>query len=81
MDEAITTSIFPRLVGSWAAGKVDPLYIAAEGKPIARLPLSGLSVGLVLLIGIFYIYNIEYPAKAKGVFIFLEALTQRPKSG
>lgn len=63
-------------MGSGQLCDIDPLYIAAEGKVMAKL--SGTSVGLpmalVLLIGVFYIFNIEYPAKAKNMYIFLEAI-------
>ena len=29
---------------------------------------------LILLIGTFYIFNVEYPVKARNIFMFLEAM-------
>ena len=34
----------------------------------------GLPMALILLLRVFYIFNIEYPAKAKRMYIFLEAM-------
>lgn len=60
-------------MGSGELSNIDPLYIAAEGKAITKL--SGTSVGLpmalVLLMAVFYIFNIEYPAKAKNIYIYI----------
>ena len=74
VDEAIKTDIssFGWHMGCWKGGP-SVHYCRGEVHQDCSC-LHGLSVGLVLLIGIFYVFNVEYPAKAKGVFIFLKAL-------
>ncbi|XP_033110646.1 sterile alpha motif domain-containing protein 3-like [Anneissia japonica] len=75
IDQSIKESIFPRLVGSSSLEDIDPLYIAAEGKIISKL--SGLNVdaavAIALLMGAFYIFNVQYPNKSKNTYIFLES--------
>ena len=67
--------MFPRLVGGGDLDDIDPLYIAAVGKTVAKL--SGTSVSLpmalVLLMGCYYVFDISYPNKAKNIYLFLEA--------
>lgn len=76
IDEAIMKSVTPRLVGAGELDNITPLYIVAEGKIMAKL--SGISAGLpmplILLMGTYYIFNVVYPAKAKNLFLFLEAV-------
>ena len=75
IDKSIQESVFPRLVVSGNLADIDPLYIAAEGRVIVKL--GGLNIGmpmaLALLMGTFYIFNIEYPTKARNTYVFLEA--------
>ena len=59
-------------MGSGELSGINPLHIAADGKAMTKL--SGTSVelpmALVLLMGLFYIFNIEYPAKTKKKNIY-----------
>ena len=76
IDKAIQESVFPRLVGCGNIAEVEPLYIAADGMHVAKLHGRniGLPMTLILLIGTFYIFNVEYPVKARNIFMFLEAM-------
>jgi hypothetical protein len=50
------------------------LYIAGEGKILTKLNTSTSMINaLGLLVSCFYVFNIEYPASCKNVFLFLEA--------
>ena len=63
-------------MGAGELDEINPLYIVAEGKVVAALSgnCMGLPMALIFLIGTYYIFNIEYPAKAKNLFSFLEAV-------
>ena len=52
------------------------MYVAADGIHVAKLHGTnvGLPVALILLPGTVYILNVEYPVKARNVFMFLEAM-------
>lgn len=67
--------MFPRLVGSWSGGEVNPLYIVVEGKKTFTItPNMAITTAIALLIGTYYIFNIEYPAAGRSTYTFLEAV-------
>ena len=49
---------------------IDPLLIAPEGKVVCMLGSVPVSKTTVLLLGTFYILNIEYPPGARNVYAF-----------
>lgn len=53
---------------------IDPMYVAAEGVVLLRLCNMSLSKALAVLVGAYYVLNMEYPAWARNFFIFLEAI-------
>ena len=64
----------PRLVGAGHVGDIKQLYIAEEGKILVKLNASiTMTNALALLLPCFYVFNIEYLASSKNVFLFLEA--------
>lgn len=81
IDEEIQASITPRLVGAGEVGNIKPLYIAGEGKILMKVnSATTMANALGLLVSCFYVFNIEYPASCKNVFLFLEAaMMQRTK--
>lgn len=48
--------------------------IVGEGKIIAKLKSGGMSEAVALLLGVYYIFNMEYPPTARSVFAFLECI-------
>lgn len=46
----------------------------SEGVIIAKLNNVGLATALSLLVGIYYIFNMQYPPSGKNFFLFLEAI-------
>jgi hypothetical protein len=81
IDDEIQASVTPRLVGAGHVGNIKPLYIAGEGKILLKLNSSTTMINaLGLLVSCFYVFNIEYPASCKNVFLFLEtAMMQRTR--
>lgn len=53
---------------------LDPIYIAAEGMVVCRLCNVGLATALALLVGSYYIFNMEYPSWSRNVFLFVETM-------
>jgi hypothetical protein len=61
------------LVGAGEYGSITPLYLAAEGETIIKIPNTNLINGLVILIASYYAFNISYPTKGRNFFAFVEA--------
>ena len=78
IDDEIQASVMPRLVGASHVGNIKPLYIAGEGKILMKLNSSTTMINaLGWLVSSFYVFNIEYQALCKNVFLFLEAAMKR----
>ncbi|CAB4022432.1 Hypothetical predicted protein [Paramuricea clavata] len=74
IDDAIGNSVSPMLVGAGEYGSITPLYLAAEGETITEIPNTNLINGLVILIALYYAFNISYPTtKGRNFFAFIEA--------
>lgn len=53
--------------------ELSPVYLAGEGRVILKLNCSvTMADALALLVGSYYIFNVEYPNSSRNVFIFLE---------
>jgi hypothetical protein len=61
------------LIGAGEYGSITPLYLAAEGETITKIPNTNLINGLVILIASYYAFNISYPTKGRNFFAFVEA--------
>lgn len=60
-------------MGAGDIGEINPLYIAGEGKIILKFNKSVTMLNaLALLVGCYYIFNIEYPTATRNIFLFLE---------
>lgn len=83
IDAEIAKTTYPRLIASGDLAQVDPLFIAVEGQRF--LDLSSITHGqipmaVVLLVGTFYVFNMEYTPGVSNVYAFLEAiLLSRPQ--
>ena len=54
---------------------MDSLYIVIEGKKTFTItPNMAITTAIALLIGTYYIFNIEYPAAGRSTYTFLEAV-------
>ena len=62
----------PKLVGAGDVDDITPLYIVEEGKIISKLNTVTTIQALVILVGSYYMLNIEYPSSTRNVFLFLE---------
>ena len=63
------------LVGSGCCASFDPLYIAAEGEIVLVIPgRMNLVQSVILLMGVYYVYNVEYSREGKNFYSFMEAV-------
>ena len=62
------------LIGSGSYESISPLYIVAEGAVVLSLPGMDLARSVVLLLGTFYSFNVQYPKNGKSFFTFMEAV-------
>ena len=75
IDEAIETTRFPRILGSGDLSSLDPFLIAAEGKVVSKLSASvTVPLAVSLLLGVFYILNMEYTPGVRNIYAFLESI-------
>lgn len=74
IDIQIKKAVEPCLILSGNLSSFDHVYIAGEGMVVVRLCNMGLATALVLLVGSYYIFNMEYPSWAKNVFLFIETM-------
>jgi hypothetical protein len=61
------------LIGAGDYGAITPLYLAAEGEMITKIPNTNLIDGLVVLIASYYVFNVSYPTRGRNFFAFVEA--------
>lgn len=73
IDDIISKCSAPKLIGAGDWSEVTPLYIVAEGEVILKLSNTATAQALVILIAVYYVYNMEYPSPMKNIFLFLEA--------
>ena len=65
----------PRIISSGDFWSLDPLCIAAEGEELVMLGAgSSMANALGLLLAVYYVFDIAYPAKASNVYFFCETL-------
>ena len=64
----------PRIVGPGGLANIQPLYLVSEGVIVSKIRNVGLATALSLLVGVYYILNMEYPSRGKNYFLFLEAV-------
>ena len=64
-----------RILGSGEFWSLDPLCIAVEGECVITLSTgSSMASALGLLLSVYYVFDIAYPAKASRVYFFCEML-------
>ena len=74
-DKCVDETKFPRIIGSGEFWSLDPLCIAAEGEELITLGAgSSMANALGLLLSVYYVFDIAYPAKASNVYFFCETL-------
>ena len=74
-DKCVDETTFPRIIGSGDVWSLDPLCIAAEGEELVMLGAgSSMANALGLLLAVYYVFDIAYPAKASNVYFFCETL-------
>ena len=74
-DKCVHETTFPRIIGSGDFWSLDPLCIAAEGEELVMLDAgSSMANALGLLLAVYYVFDIAYPAKASNVYFFCETL-------
>ena len=74
IDAQIANSLAPKLVEAGDVGDINPLYIVGEGKIISKLNTVTTIQALVILVGCYYMLNIEYHSSTRNVFLFLEVV-------
>ena len=72
IDEMIACTVAPRIIGTGKCGSLNPLYIVAEGIEILSLSKMSLVNALVLLVAVYYVFNIQYPKTGKNNLEFVE---------
>ena len=72
VNEAIKSTPYPRIVGSGELARLDPLLIVAEGKVVVKLVYTPMPMAISLLLGTFYVLNMEYTLGVRNVYAFLE---------
>jgi len=71
-DKCVNETTFPRIIDSGEFWSLDPLCIAAEGEdPITLVAGSSMANALGLLLSVYYVFDIAYPAKASNVYPFV----------
>ena len=74
-DKCVDETKFPRIIGSGEFWSLDPTCIAAEGEELITLGAgSSMANALGLLLSVYYVFDIAYPAKASNVYFFCETL-------
>lgn len=61
--------------------ELSPVYLAGEGQVILKLSDTIKMVdALALLVGSYYVFNVEYPVSSRNIFMFLE-MTMLERAG
>ena len=59
----------------WWPSSLDPFLIAAEGKVVSKLSASvTVPLAVSLLLGVFYILNMEYTPGVRNIYAFFESI-------
>ena len=68
IDEAIQTTRFPRIIVSGDLSSLDSLVVSKLSASVT-VPLA-----VSLLLGVFYILNMEYTPGVRNIYAFLESI-------
>ena len=74
IDTEIKKNTYPRLIGSGELGDINPLVIAAEGNVFIDVSKLMIPKAVSLLVGIFYLLNMQYTPGATNIYAFIEAI-------
>lgn len=80
IDDEVLKTTFPRIVACGTLHELEPFYLVAESKVLLKFQKNvKLSFAVIVLLGAYYVFNINYQVNFKNFFFFLETILLEKK--